>query len=407
MTSSTPVLPRRRARCPGSSAAGGRRTRRTSLAVDLEPLLAGFRHRPGRAPVDREHIGKWLHAATLAWDHTGDAALRSKLEPRGPEPSSRRRSPTVPRHLSGGPPFRPASRCRLGRLGPQVRPDRAARLSPVAPATSALDRARRRSATCCIRTFGTEPVGQRQPHRRGHACRHGRDQRPRADRRACIEANRGSALPRLRRVHRRRRGTSPAGPRILSTPAETGAGRPRSATARPTRCCRTSSACASSSGSTGDRRSPDPRRCRAPGRTSSPTTSTSPAPRVTREHFGAAHDLLPNVMSPNVGETCVTVTWLQLTQQLLRLTGEARLRLDELERTAYNQPGSPRSDRTAPQWCYYARARGIEAVRPRYQLLRLERAPRRRAPADDGLRPRAGRRDRRRSARAVERRRRQ
>jgi uncharacterized protein len=37
------------------------------LAVDTERLLDGFRHRPGRQIYDGEHIGKWLHAATLAW----------------------------------------------------------------------------------------------------------------------------------------------------------------------------------------------------------------------------------------------------------------------------------------------------------------------------------------------------
>jgi len=35
--------------------------------VDLEPLLDGFRKRPGAHPWIGEHIGKWMHAATLAW----------------------------------------------------------------------------------------------------------------------------------------------------------------------------------------------------------------------------------------------------------------------------------------------------------------------------------------------------
>ena len=49
-------------------------------AVDTEPLLAGFRHRPGTHPWIGEHIGKWLHAATIAWAYTGDPALREKLD---------------------------------------------------------------------------------------------------------------------------------------------------------------------------------------------------------------------------------------------------------------------------------------------------------------------------------------
>ena len=43
---------------------------------------------------------------------------------------------------------------------------------------------------------------------------------------------------------------------------------------------------------------------------------------------------LPDVA--DVGETCVTVTWLQFNAQLLRLTGEARF-AEQLERTALNQ----------------------------------------------------------------------
>src|SRR5262249_5955444 len=37
------------------------------LRVAEAPLLAGFRHRPGEQAWIGEHVGKWLHAATLAW----------------------------------------------------------------------------------------------------------------------------------------------------------------------------------------------------------------------------------------------------------------------------------------------------------------------------------------------------
>jgi len=50
------------------------------LAVDTGPLLAGYRKKPGEHPWIGEHIGKWLHAATLAWAYTGDEALRRKLD---------------------------------------------------------------------------------------------------------------------------------------------------------------------------------------------------------------------------------------------------------------------------------------------------------------------------------------
>jgi DUF1680 family protein len=50
------------------------------LVVDTRPLLAGFRQKPGEQAWIGEHMGKWLHAATLAWAYTGDPALRAKLD---------------------------------------------------------------------------------------------------------------------------------------------------------------------------------------------------------------------------------------------------------------------------------------------------------------------------------------
>ena len=62
----------------------GERLQRNALnrlaKVDLEPLLAGFRQKPGTHPWIGEHIGKWMHAATLAWAYTDDPALRAKLD---------------------------------------------------------------------------------------------------------------------------------------------------------------------------------------------------------------------------------------------------------------------------------------------------------------------------------------
>lgn len=48
--------------------------------VDMAPLLAGFQHKPGSHPWIGEHVGKWLHAATLTWAASGDDALRAKLD---------------------------------------------------------------------------------------------------------------------------------------------------------------------------------------------------------------------------------------------------------------------------------------------------------------------------------------
>lgn len=50
------------------------------VKLDAARLLEGYRKRPGRQSWDGEHVGKWLHAATLAWANTGDPTLRGKLD---------------------------------------------------------------------------------------------------------------------------------------------------------------------------------------------------------------------------------------------------------------------------------------------------------------------------------------
>ena len=75
-----------------------------------------------------------------------------------------------------------------------------------------------------------------------------------------------------------------------------------------------------------------------------------------RESFHDDFDL-PN--NNHVGETCATVTWLQFNAQLLRLTGEARY-AQELERTAYNQLASAQSP-DGRAWCYYVGLVGTKA----------------------------------------------
>ena len=53
------------------------------------------------------------------------------------------------------------------------------------------------------------------------------------------------------------------------------------------------------------------------------------------EHF-LDDAVLPGEQDADVGEGCATVTWLQLTWQLLRITGEPKY-AEEVERTVYNQ----------------------------------------------------------------------
>ncbi|MFF1876688.1 beta-L-arabinofuranosidase domain-containing protein [Leifsonia sp. NPDC058230] len=59
----------------------------------------------------------------------------------------------------------------------------------------------------------------------------------------------------------------------------------------------------------------------------------------------------PDSTSVNMGETCVTVTWIQLTARLFTMTGEARFAA-ELERTYFNHLAAAQSP-DGSAWCYY------------------------------------------------------
>ncbi|HEY0075842.1 MAG TPA: beta-L-arabinofuranosidase domain-containing protein, partial [Abditibacteriaceae bacterium] len=75
------------------------------------------------------------------------------------------------------------------------------------------------------------------------------------------------------------------------------------------------------------------------------------------EHFHADHEL-PHNNGANMGETCVTTTWIQLNWQLLRLTGEAKYG-DEIERAYYNHlAGAQLPD--GSKWCYYTPLEGTK-----------------------------------------------
>jgi DUF1680 family protein len=50
------------------------------LQLDLDMLLDPFVNRPGKQWWAGEHVGKYLHAATYAWQFTGDERLKSRLD---------------------------------------------------------------------------------------------------------------------------------------------------------------------------------------------------------------------------------------------------------------------------------------------------------------------------------------
>lgn len=71
---------------PGSVRLGGLLGERYSanaqgrlLAVDEDEMLAGYRHRPGKQAWIGEHVGKWLDAAATTYETTKDPALLAKM----------------------------------------------------------------------------------------------------------------------------------------------------------------------------------------------------------------------------------------------------------------------------------------------------------------------------------------
>ena len=78
------------------------------------------------------------------------------------------------------------------------------------------------------------------------------------------------------------------------------------------------------------------------------------------EHFRDDFDL-PAEQKDDVGEGCVTVTWIQLNWQLLRLTGEAKY-AQELERAVFNQLLAAQDAKTG-NICYFTPLNGKKEPR--------------------------------------------
>ena len=322
------------------------------LEVDIDRLLVGFRKRPGEQAWIGEHIGKWLHAATLAWVNTGDAKLRAKLDSAVVELIKTQEADGylgtyVPDQrfglyrnadwdvwvhkynliglltyyrYTGNPQALEASR-KMGDLlvrtfGPGKKSIISAGTHVGMAATSVLE-----PVVLLYRTTG--------------------DQKYLDFAKYLVEA-----------------WEEPKGPHVLQTllteksVTRTGNGKAYEMLSNLVGLCELYRA-------TGDRRY-----LQAPVNAWEDVTAhqlylTGSASRG--EHFGEPYDL-PNQQGANVGETCVTVTWIQLNSQLLRLTGEARYG-DELERSYYNHlAGAQRPD--AKEWCYYTSLEGIKPYGP-------------------------------------------
>jgi len=311
------------------------------LIVDAERLLEGYHKRPGRQTWDGEHVGKWLHAATLAWANTGDPALRTKLD-------------ATAASLMG---------CQLedGYLGTYLEKDRWTEWDVWAHKYNLLGlltyvqytgntepmKTCTRMADLLVKTFGESP-GQQDILKAGHHAGMAPTSvlepmvlfyRMTGDKRYLgfcdyivhsWETENGphivSRLLELKRVDKVGNAKAYEMLSCLNGALEYH---------RLTGDAKMLQACLNAWQDIVDRRLY--------------LTGASSY----KEHFHDDFDL-PN--TNNVGETCVTVTWLQFNAQLLRLTGEARF-AGQLEQVIVNQLfGAQRPDGTG--WGYYVQMEG-------------------------------------------------
>jgi DUF1680 family protein len=312
------------------------------LKVDEDRLLQGFRHRPGPQVWDGEHVGKWLHAATLAWVYTGDPALRAKLD-------------RVVVALG---------ECQLedGYLGTYLPAQRwtewdvwAHKYDMIGLLTyyrftgnkQALEISRRCADLLC-RTFGTGP-GQSNILDAGWHM----GMAPTSVLEPMVLLYRLTGEQKYLDFCRYivAAWETPQGPKIVSTLLSAKrVDKVGNAKAYEMLSCL--NGLLELYRITGD---PDMLRAALNAWQDIVDkrlyiTGTASY----KEYFHGDYDL-PNG-NANVAETCVTVTWIQFNDQLLRLTGEARF-ADELERSVYNQLlGAQKPDGTA--WGYYVQLEG-------------------------------------------------
>lgn len=311
------------------------------VKLDTDRLLEGYRKRPGRQSWDGEHVGKWLHAATLAWVNTGDPALRAKLDQVASE----------------------LVKCQLedGYLGTYLDRDRWTEwdvwahkynligLITYMRSTGNLEPlpACRKMGDLLCRTFGDEP-GKRDIIKAGYHV--GLAPTSVLEPMVLLYRFTGDARYLDFCKYILRAWEQPNGPKVISTLLtqkrvdKVGNGKAYEMLSclngaleyyRTVGDAKILEACLNAWQDIADHRLY--------------LTGASSYGEVFHGDFD-----LPNVK--NVGETCVTVTWLQFNAQLLRLSGEARF-ADQLERVVLNQlMGAQRCDGAA--WGYYVQMEG-------------------------------------------------
>ena len=316
--------------------------RQRLLVVETEPMLAGYRKKPGEHPWIGEHVGKWMHAATLAWAYTGDEALRRKLD-------------AVANDLI-------ATQEPDGYLGTYL-PEKRFGLYDGAdwdvwshkynliglltyyrytgnPAALA---ACRKIGDLLVATFpGRKSILAAGTHQ-GMAAT--------STLSPMVELYRLTGDARYLEFARYlvRAYEEPGGPDLVRSLLDGNKGVDRTANGKAYEMLSNLVGLGELYRMTGDPRLRDAVLKAWTDITANRLYLTGTA--SIHERFGSAHEL-PNDEDAHLGETCVTTTWIQLNALLLAETGEARY-ADEIERSLYNHltaAQNPRGD----DWCYYA-----------------------------------------------------
>ncbi len=315
------------------------------LVVDTEPLLAGYRKRPGSHPWIGEHVGKWMHAATLAWAYSGDQRLREKLD-------------RVAAELI-------ACQEPDGYLGTYA-PDKRFGLFPGADwdvwshkynliglmtyyqytGDKAALAACRKMADLLIATFPAKKSILAAGTHVGMAATSVLE--------PIVLLYRATGDDRYLQFARYivKAWDEPNGPKIVESLLKvkrvdkTANGKAYEMLSNLVGLCELARV-------TGDTRLLQAVKNAWQDIVANRLYVTGSA--SAGEHFHENHEL-PTLVSSSICETCVTVTWIQFNLQLLRLTGEAKYG-DELERSFYNHLAAaqhPRGD----DWCYYTALEG-------------------------------------------------
>lgn len=322
--------------------------------VDLAPLLAGFQKRPGSHPWIGEHIGKWLHASTLAWQNTNDAALKTKLDG------------AVKALIVCQEPD--------GYLGTYEKEKRFG-LFPGADwdvwshkynliglltyyrytgNKPALETCKRMGDLLC-RTFGTGP-GQKSINSAGTHM--GMAATSVLEPMVLLYRSTGDKKYLDFCQYILRAWDEPGGPGVLTTLTRTGKVN-KTANGKAYEMLSNLVGLCELYRTTGDTRLLTP--CQKAFDDIVENQLYITGTMSHGEHFHADHTL-PNTPGYNIGETCVTVTWIQLCLQLLRLTGDQKY-ATELERSLYNHlAAAQRPD--GKEWCYYTALEGTKPYGP-------------------------------------------